>query len=265
MEKKIGFIGFGNMAYAMAKGLVNSEFIKPCHLVIYDIVAECVTRGHEMGLTSANTPDEVVRLCDYIVLAVKPNQYDAVLEIIKSELDDQKVVVTIAAGKSIEQVAMVIGSDKKIVRTMPNTPALVNEAMSAICPNSFVQEDELTFVKKMFESFGKASVMSEYLIDAVIGVSGSSPAYVFMMIEAMADGAVLGGMSRELAYQFAAQAVLGSAKMVLESGLHPGVLKDRVCSPGGTTIEAVKVLEDKGLRSAIMCAMDACMDKSKKM
>ncbi|MGL4335424.1 MAG: pyrroline-5-carboxylate reductase [Turicibacter sp.] len=265
MHKKIGFIGFGNMAYAMAKGLVNSEFIKPCQLVIYDVLAECVTRGTKMGLMSANTPVEVVKMCDYIVVAVKPNQYDEVLENIKLELDDQKVVITIAAGKSIQQVTNVIGCNKKIVRTMPNTPALVNEAMSAICPNSLVHAEELTFVKKMFESFGKAEVVSEYLIDAVIGVSGSSPAYVFMLIEAMGDGAVLGGMSRELAYQFAAQAVLGSAKMVLESGIHPGVLKDRVCSPGGTTIEAVKVLEDKGLRSAIMCAMDACMDKSKKM
>ena len=148
---------------------------------------------------------------------------------------------------------------------MPNTPAMVGEAMSALCPNENVTDDEVCVVKEIFESFGVAEVVSEALIDAVIGISGSSPAYVYMFIEAMADAAVIGGMPRAKAYTFAAQAVLGSAKMVLETGIHPGQLKDMVCSPGGTTIEAVAELERQGMRSAVIEAVKVCMDKSRKM
>ena len=153
----------------------------------------------------------------------------------------------------------------KIVRAMPNTPSLVGEGMSSLCCNDRVTEDEILSVKNIFESFGKAEILPEYLIHSVIGASGSAPAYVFMMIEAMADGAVLGGMPREKAYKFAAQALLGSAKMVLETGKHPGELKDMVCSPGGTTIEAVKALEQNGFRAAVIDAMEKCMNKSKDM
>lgn len=148
---------------------------------------------------------------------------------------------------------------------MPNTPALVNEGMSALCPNKNIEDEELKIVKDIFDSFGKSEVVGEYLIDAVIGVSGSSPAYVFMFIEAMADAAVMAGMPRKQAYNFAAQSVLGSAKMVLESGKHPGELKDMVCSPAGTTIDAVKVLENEGMRSAVINAVCACVEKSREM
>ena len=148
---------------------------------------------------------------------------------------------------------------------MPNTPALVNAGMSSITPNKQVSEDESALIVEIFSSFGRAEIVPEYLIHSVVGVSGSAPAYVFMFIEAMADAAVLGGMPRAQAYQFAAQAVMGSAKMVLETGKHPGELKDMVCSPGGTTIEAVKVLEQKGLRAAVMDAMQSCMAKSEEM
>jgi pyrroline-5-carboxylate reductase len=149
------------------------------------------------------------------------------------------------------------------VRTMPNTPALVGEAMTALCPNELVEARELEAIEKIFQSFGKTQVVSEPMIDVVVGVSGSSPAYVFLFIEALADAAVADGMPRKQAYAFAAQSVLGSAKMVLETGLHPGELKDMVCSPGGTTIEAVQVLEDKGLRSAVMAAARACVKKAR--
>ena len=151
----------------------------------------------------------------------------------------------------------------RLVRTMPNTPAFVGEAMAALCPNKMVTEEDLAAVKTIFESFGKASVVPENMIDVVTGVSGSSPAYVFMFIEALADAAVLEGMPRAQAYEFAAQAVLGSAKLVLESGKHPGELKDMVCSPGGTTIEAVRVLEDSGFRGAVIEATKACIDKAR--
>lgn len=147
----------------------------------------------------------------------------------------------------------------------PNTPALVNEGMAAICPNKNISNDELKLVVDIFKSFGKAEVLKESLIDSVIAVSGSSPAYVFKFIEAMADGAVLGGMSRDKAYKFAAQAVLGSAKMVLETGMHPAELKDMVCSPGGTTIEAIASLEKNSFSGTVIEAMEKCMDKSRSM
>ncbi len=157
------------------------------------------------------------------------------------------------------------GKRIKIVRVMPNTPALVGEGMAAICPNDLVSKEETEEVISIFESFGKAEIVEEKLMDSVTAVSGSSPAYVYMFIEAMADAAVLEGMPRDKAYKFAAQAVLGSAKMVLETGMHPGALKDMVCSPGGTTIKAVATLEKHGFRNAIIEAMRDCAIKSKEM
>ena len=153
----------------------------------------------------------------------------------------------------------------KLVRTMPNTPALVGMGMTAMCPNDQMTKEEIDYVRSLLESFGKVEIVSEKLMDVVVSTSGSSPAYVFMLIEAMADAAVAGGMPRQQAYLFAAQAVLGSAQMVLETGKHPGELKDMVCSPGGTTIEAVRVLEKRGFRSAVMEAMKVCEEKSKTM
>lgn len=148
---------------------------------------------------------------------------------------------------------------------MPNTPALVGEGITAVCPNANVGEEDLKQVCDILESFGKVEVISEKIMDAVIAVSGSSPAYVFLFIEAMADAAVAEGMPRAQAYQFAAQSVLGSAKMVLETGKHPGELKDMVCSPAGTTIDAVRVLEEGGLRGIVMDAMHACAEKNRNM
>ena len=208
---------------------------------------------------------EVVKNSDIVFMAVKPNIFDDVLTDVKDLIGNEKIVVSIAAGKNIAGIEKIIGNDKKVVRTMPNTPALVNEGMSALCPNKNIEDEELKIVKAIFDSFGKSEVIGEYLIDAVIGVSGSSPAYVFMFIEAMADAAVMAGMPRKQAYNFAAQAVLGSAKMVLDSGKHPGELKDMVCSPAGTTIDAVKVLENEGMRSAVINAVCACVEKSREM
>ena len=164
-----------------------------------------------------------------------------------------------------DQLARALGHDRKIIRAMPNTPALVNAGMTSVTPNALVTPEDTADVLNIFRCFGEAEVIAEPMIHPVVGVSGSAPAYVFMFIEAMADAAVLGGMPRAQAYKFAAQAVMGSAKMVLETGKHPGELKDMVCSPGGTTIEAVRVLEDRGLRSAVIEAMEKCMEKSEKL
>ena len=186
-------------------------------------------------------------------------EYVAIQHIPRHDVDH------IAAGKTIAAIEEAFGKEIKLVRAMPNTPALVGEAMSALCVNAHVTEAELSEVQAIFNSFGIAEVVPESLIDAFVGVSGSSPAYVYLFIEAMADGAVAEGMPRSQAYQFAAQAVLGSAKMVLETGKHPGELKDMVCSPAGTTIEAVRVLEKFGLRSAVIEAEKVCADMSRNM
>ena len=264
--KKIGFIGAGNMAGAIIGGIVKSNLVKSENVIASaKTMANLERLQQEYNINVTLDSKEVVKNSDIVFMAVKPNIFDGVLEGVADLIDDKKIVVSIAAGKSIEAIENIIGADKKIVRTMPNTPALVNEGMSALCPNKNIEDEELKIVKYIFDSFGKSEVVGEYLIDAVIGVSGSSPAYVFMFIEAMADAAVMAGMPRKQAYNFAAQSVLGSAKMVLESGKHPGELKDMVCSPAGTTIDAVKVLENEGMRSAVINAVCACVEKSRKM
>lgn len=264
--KKIGFIGAGNMASAMIGGMISSKSVLPQHIIASAKTETTLNRVSEAyGINVTKDSIEVVKNADIIIVAVKPYMYDSILSDIKEYIDNKKIIVTIAAGKSIKDVENVIGEDKKVIRTMPNTPCLVNEGMSALCPNNKITEDELELVKNIYDSFGESEVVNENLIDAVIGVSGSSPAYIFMFIEAMADCAVSYGMTRTMAYKFASQAVMGSAKMVLESGKHPGELKDMVCSPGGTTIEAVKTLEAQGLRKSVINGMTACIEKSIEM
>ena len=266
MQKKIGFIGGGNMGGAIIAGIRKANLVDGNALMVSDKNKEALKRleeNYEVLTTFDNK--EVASFADILFLAVKPNLFSEVIAEIKDIVKKDVLIVSIAAGKTIKEIETTFGKNIKLVRTMPNTPAMVGEGMSALCPNEFVSEEEVIFVKEIFSSFGTAEVIKESLIDAVIGISGSSPAYVYMFIEAMADAAVMGGMPRKQAYTFAAQAVLGSAKMVLETGIHPGELKDMVCSPGGTTIEAVVELEKQGMRSAVMEAVKVCMDKSKAM
>ena len=266
MQQKIGFIGGGNMGGAIISGIRKANLVENNALMVADKSKEALTRLKEQYevLTTFDNK-EVASFADILFLAVKPNLFPDVIAEIKDVIKDDIVIVSIAAGKTIKEIENTFGKTIKLVRTMPNTPAMVLEGMSALCPNAFVSDEEVAVVKEIFESFGKAEVIKEELIDAVIGVSGSSPAYVYMFIEAMADAAVMGGMPRKQAYTFSAQAVLGSAKMVLETGIHPGELKDMVCSPAGTTISAVAELEKQGMRSAVIEAVKACMDKSKAM
>lgn len=264
--KKIGFIGAGNMGGAILGGILNSGIIDSDHIIASaksDKTLEKLKNKYNVNVTKDSR--KVVGFSDFIIVGVKPNIYDEILEEIKDLIDDKKIIITIAAGKTIESVEHIIGNDKKIVRTMPNTPALVGEGMTSLSPNKNISEEELSFVKTLFDSFGKSEVVNEDLIHAVIGASGSAPAYAFMFIEAIADGAVRAGMPRNKAYKFAAQGVLGAAKMVLDTDKHPGELKDMVCSPGGTTIEAVRVLEEEKFRGAVLKAMDSCINKSIEM
>ncbi len=265
---KIGFIGCGNMAKAMIGGIIKNNIAAPED--IYgsnrkEIDRQSVYDQYGIHVTADNT--EVTDHADILVLAVKPQYYEEVITQIKDHIRANQIIISIAPGKTLAWLAEKFGAERKIkiVRTMPNTPAMVGEGMTGVTPNDQLTEAEVKLVCDILSGFGKAEVISEKLMDTVVAVSGSSPAYVFMFIEAMADAAVEQGMPRAQAYKFAAQAVMGSAKMVLETGKHPGELKDMVCSPAGTTIKAVRVLEKEGLRSAVIEAMDACADAAKGM
>lgn len=263
---KIGFIGAGNMASAMISGIVNSKILDPSNIIASAKTQKTLNRvKNQFNIKTTLDSVEVVKNSDIVIVAVKPYIYDTVLNDVKDYITNEKIIVTIAAGKTIKSVEGVIGYDKKIIRTMPNTPSLVNCAMSSISKNKNISDEDLEMVKTIYDSFGKSEVIEEKLIDAVIGASGSSPAYFFMMIEAMADCAVSYGMKREMAYEFVAQAMMGSAKMVLETNIHPAQLKDMVCSPSGTTIEGVKTLEEEGFRKAIIKGMSCVIEKSIQM
>ena len=263
---KIGFIGCGNMGHAMMWGMLSSGRVKASDVLISTkTLASKVNLQKKYGVGVADKNVEVAMISDVIFLAVKPQYYEEVIEEIKPALWDNKILVSIAPGKTLEWLEEKVGKRMKIVRAMPNTPSMVKEGMTGICGNDLVTVGEFDMICKLFGSFSKTEMVPENIMDVVTAVSGSSPAYVFMFIEAMADAAVEGGMQRAQAYTFAAQAVLGSAKMVLDTDMHPGQLKDMVCPPAGTTIQAVRVLEEKGMRAAVMDAMKTCLDKSRNM
>ena len=199
---------------------------------------------------------------DYVVLAVKPQYYDAVLSDIKDTVTKEKIIISIAPSVTIQDLKEKLGQDRRIVRAMPNTPALVGMGVTGVCSEAErFSEEERDTIRQFFESFGSMELVEERLMNAVVCVSGSSPAYVYMFIEALADSAVKYGLPRDTAYRMAARTVMGSAEMVLETGEHPGKLKDMVCSPGGTTIAAMSALEECGLRNAVIKAADACFKK----
>ena len=262
---KLGFIGTGNMAGAIMGGIIQKGIFRPEQIIGADISEAGRRKAKETYGIEVTEDNRKAAAAEVLILSVKPQFYaDAIAEIRDCIRDDQ-LVITIAPGKTLSWPEEQFGKRVKIVRTMPNTPALVGEGMTAACVNQYVTEEEKAYALKILDSFGKVELVPEHLIDAVVAVSGSSPAYVFMFIEAMADAAVAEGMPRTQAYEFAAQAVYGSAKMVLETGKHPGELKDMVCSPAGTTIEAVRILEKKGFRSAVIEAMRACADVSRRL
>lgn len=266
MEKRIGFIGCGNMAKAMIGAIVESGILEGSYIMASDHYEPSLKEmADKYRIRTSQDNMEVLQQSDILFLAVKPNMYQGVIEEIRDSIKFEQIVVTIAPGKTLEQLEQFFGKEVKILRTMPNTPALVGAGITAICPNRYLMAVEVEMLKKIIATFGLVEEIEEKLFDAVVAVSGSSPAYLFMMIEAMADGAVMQGMPRAQAYRFAAQAMIGSAKMQLETGKHPGELKDMVCSPGGTTIEAVAELEKKGFRAAVIEAMLRCGDKSSKM
>lgn len=265
-DKFIGFIGAGNMGSAIIGGILNASLATTSQIIASAHSQKTLEEVRNKFSIETTLSNEIVaERSDILFLAVKPNMFDEVIPQIAPHIKSGCIIVSIAAGKTIDSIEKAFGRDIKLVRAMPNTPALVGEAMSALCANEAVTEDELAQIQEIFNSFGKCEVVKEGLIDAVVGVSGSSPAYVYMFIEAMADAAVADGMPRAQAYKFAAQSVYGAAKMVLETRKHPGELKDAVCSPGGTTIEAVAALEKGGFRNTVITAQRACAKKSHDM
>lgn len=254
------------MAGAIIKGILAAGLVSPQQLMAADCHEDRLEAlKEELGIQVTTENAKAAAWADVLFLAVKPQVFPEVIPEIAKERNKQGLVVSIAAGKTIAYIEEMFGEAIRLIRVMPNTPALVGEGMASLSPNALAEPEDIELTKQIFNSIGKCEVLSEGLMDAVVGVSGSSPAYVYMFIEAMADAAVLGGMPRQQAYRFAAQAVYGSAKMVLETGKHPGELKDMVCSPAGTTMEAVAKLEQQGFRSTVIEGCRACMQKSAEM
>ena len=264
--KKLGFIGVGNMGGAIIGGILKSKKVAAEDMIGADHSGQSRERAASLyGIEMTGDNRKVAAESEILFFCVKPQFLDDVLYEIRDVIPKDRLIVSIVAGRSIAYYQKMLGEKIRIVRLMPNTPALVGAGMTAACCSPEVSAEEMKAVGDLCGTFGLFEEVPETLFDAVTGVSGSSPAYVFMMMEAMADAAVLAGMPRAQAYKFVGQAVLGSAKMMLDTGKHPGELKDMVCSPGGTTIEAVRVLEELGLRSAIIEGTEACIEKSAQM
>ena len=263
---KIGFIGTGNMGSSIIKGILSSKFEENENINIFDLDKDKVNNlVKEYGINAVNSEKELAKNCDIIILSVKPHIIPIVLKNLSGNVKKDTIILTIAAGISISVIENALGEDKKVVRTMPNTPAQVLSGMTAVTFNKNIENSEKEIIFKLLNSFGKSVEIEEKLMHAYTGISGSLPAYVYMFMEALADGGVLCGMPRNKAYEIVAQTVAGSAKMLLETGKHPGQLKDEVCSPSGTTIEAVRVLENGNFRGNVIEAVVACTEKSKEM
>ena len=266
-SKTIGFIGGGNMAEAMIRGLVSTSVIDSKNLYVSDPVNEKLEKlKTDYKINVAKDNIELVQNCDIIVLAVKPQSVNEVINGIHDQVTAKKLVISILAGVPINRMEelLQLGANKKVgvIRTMPNTPSLVQSGVTALSPSKNVSETDLQFAKEIFEAIGKTVVVPESHIDAVTGLSGSGPAYIFMIIEALSDAGVKMGLSRQVADVLTIQTMIGSAKLALESGLHPGELKNMVTSPGGTTISGLHALEEGGLRTTLMNAVEAATKRS---
>lgn len=266
MSKKIGFIGCGVMGKAIMSGIIGSGIAAAGDITAADVSLPALNAAKEsLGINVTTDNREVVRNSDVIFLVVKPYILPDAISGIRDCITEDKVFISIAAGQTLDILAQAFGKKVKTIRVMPNTPAQVTAGMTGVCRNELVTDEDLDYAMKLMNGFGKAEAVPENLLDAVTGISGSGPAYVFMFIEALADGGVLEGLPRAQAYTFAAQTVFGSAKMVLDTGMHPGVLKDAVCSPAGTTIAAVSSLEKNNFRNSVIQAVHACAERSREM
>lgn len=263
LEQKIGFVGAGQMATALGQGFVRAQLTAGSHLLAADPAAEAAKRFAETtGASIADGNVDLVQQVDVIVLAVKPQQMGAVLDEIRPAVTPEKLIVSIAAGVPLATMAAALGDEARLVRVMPNTPCLVGRGACGFCLGAAAQKADAALVEDLLASVGIAFQVPEKLMDAVTGLSGSGPAYVYTIIEALSDGGVRMGLPRNIATALAAQTVAGAAEVVLATGEHTGTLKDRVTSPGGTTIAGIQVLEEGGLRAALMAAVEAATERS---
>jgi pyrroline-5-carboxylate reductase len=263
---KLAVIGCGKMGGAMLSRLAKAGLYQPEEIIAADRNETLLkTLGAELGVQTTTDNARAAADADFVLLSVLPQLYPAVLGEIAPVMRKDACVITIAPGYPIAKTASCLGKDARIVRAMPNTPAMIGEGMIAVCRGQNVPGPVFEESKAILSRLGKAEEIDESQLNAVIGISGSAPAYVFMFIDALADAGVLGGLHRDQALRFAAQAVMGSAKLQIETGKHPEVLKDMVCSPAGTTIEAVAALESKGFRDAVITAARAAMEKASRM
>lgn len=261
----LAVIGTGNMGQALAKGFISQKVLEPADLRLFDAdAAKCAVFARSIDAQACPDVDAAVREADVVLLAVKPQIIDSAIQSVMKSLRPDALLLSIAAGVSLSRMRRLAGPDLALARVMPNTPAMVGSGVSAVCYDGASLEQQQQ-VHDLLNSCGMVFDLPEKLFDAVTGLSGSGPAYVMLMIEAMSDAGVKLGLTREIALQMAAMTLLGSARMVLETGVHPAVLKDQVCSPGGTTIEAVARLEEDGLRSSLIHAVCAAAEKSRQM
>ena len=265
-DRTIGFIGAGNMAEALIAGLLHAGLVSAQRLLASDVDGSrllALRRSHDIRTTRSNV--EVAEQVDVLVLAVEPQILDGVLAEIAAARPAESLIVSVAAGYPIARIARGLSHAERIVRSMPNTPSHVRQGVTAVAYDERLPEEDVAVSRALFESIGKVIRVEERWLDAVTGLSGSGPAYVYLMIEAMADGGVKMGLPRETAELLAAQTVSGAARLILELGEHPGMLKDRVASPGGTSIAGLHELERGGLRAALISAVEAAAQRSQEL
>lgn len=261
--KTLGFIGGGNMAEALVKGLLHAQVMPPANIIVSDVKTDRLAHfSEEHGVRSTQDNHGLVRECDVIVLAVKPQVIDKVLGLIGADVTSGKLVISVAAGVPVSAIEARLPDGAHVVRTMPNTPATVQAGATAIAPGTHATEADLEVARALFSAVGRVVTLDESLLDAVTGLSGSGPAYVMLMIEALADGGVKVGLHRDTALLLAAQTVYGSAKLLLDTGEHPGRLKDMVTSPGGTAIAGLHTLESGGLRRTLIDAVEVATNRA---
>ncbi len=264
LKKKIGVIGYGNMGSAILRGAVETEKFDETDFCVYDISEDAMKRAVEHNVQTAESNAALCEECGMIILAVKPQNAQEALKSCKNQLEN-KSLVSIVAGLGTDRIKAMVEGDARILRVMPNTPALVSEGAFVLCSDNTLNEEESALISELFAAIGIVEWVPEKLMDAACGLSGGGPAYAAMFIEAMADGGVKQGLPRATAYKLAAQTCLGTAKMILETQMHPGALKDMVTSPGGTTIEGVEALEQGGFRYSVMNCIKAATEKSKEL
>ena len=263
---RFAFLGGGNMAEALIKGLLTGLAVNPRHLVATDVIRErCDYLREAYGICTSDDNPQAVRDSQVIFLTVKPQTVPALLESITPEVNRDKLIVSIAAGVPLSTLQNALADDSRVVRVMPNTPALVLAGATGISPSAAATPADIALVERIFNVIGRATVVSDVMMDTVTGLSGSGPAFVFALIEGLSDGGVLMGLDRPTSTMLAAQTVLGAAKMVLETEKHPGELKDMVTSPAGTTIAGMQALEDGGLRGLMMAAVRRATERSQEL